>query len=156
MAKLLHPLLMVLARATDRELARMVDYLKAENEILRARLPKRIVTTPAERARLVKVGKPLGTAIKELITIVTPRTFARWLAAEKPKKRPANPRKPGRPTTPEAIRELVVQMAKEKRPPFAGRPRARLRGRMPDTRAHRSTATRTSRSRSSGTLQGDP
>jgi hypothetical protein len=46
MAKLLHPLLMVVARATDRELARMVDYLKAENEILRARLPKRIVTTP--------------------------------------------------------------------------------------------------------------
>jgi putative transposase len=87
MAKLLHPLLMVLARATDRELARMVDYLKAENEILRARLPKRIVTTPAERARLVRVSKPLGT-------------FARWLAAEKPKKHAAaNPRKPGRPRT---------------------------------------------------------
>jgi hypothetical protein len=56
MAKGLHPLLMVLARATDRGLARMVDYLKAEHPILRARLPKRIVTAPAERARLVRVG----------------------------------------------------------------------------------------------------
>ena len=38
--------------------------------------------TPAERERLVKHGKPLGTKIKELITIVSPRTFARWLSGE--------------------------------------------------------------------------
>ncbi len=43
--------MIVLAQATDRELARYVQFLKAENEILRARLPKRIVTTPAERRR---------------------------------------------------------------------------------------------------------
>ena len=37
-----------------------------------------LICTPAERDRLVKLGKPLGAAIKDLITIVTPRSFARW------------------------------------------------------------------------------
>jgi len=51
-----------------------VDYLKTENRILRARLPKKIDTTAAERAKLLKAGKPLGSKIKDLVTIVTPRT----------------------------------------------------------------------------------
>ena len=37
-------MMVLLAKATDRELARMMTYLKEENRILRARLPKR---TPA-------------------------------------------------------------------------------------------------------------
>jgi putative transposase len=110
MAKIFHPLLLLLARSTDKEMARMLDYLKTESRILRSKLPKRVACTPAERARLVKVGKPLGPAIKDLITIVTPRTFARWLSGEKVKR---VPRKPGRPRTPKVIRELVVQMAKD-------------------------------------------
>ena len=50
MARFFHPLIMVLARATGSELARYVEYLKAENRILRDKLPKRVVCTPAERA----------------------------------------------------------------------------------------------------------
>jgi hypothetical protein len=41
-----------------------------------------VIVTPAERQRLVKLGKPLGTAIRDLITIVTPRTFVRWVTGE--------------------------------------------------------------------------
>ncbi|MEY4384744.1 MAG: hypothetical protein RLY20_27 [Verrucomicrobiota bacterium] len=41
--------LLVLAQATDRELARMVEYLKAENRILRSKLPERIDVTNAEK-----------------------------------------------------------------------------------------------------------
>jgi putative transposase len=74
MAAFFHPLLTVLARATESQLARYVEYLKEENRILRDRLPKRIVCTPGERQRLVKLGKPLGSAIEDLITIVTPRS----------------------------------------------------------------------------------
>ena len=33
-----------------------IEYLKAENRILRSKLPKRITVTTAERARLVKLG----------------------------------------------------------------------------------------------------
>lgn len=73
MAKLLHPLFFVLAYATDKQLARYLEYLKVENRILRHKLPKRIMITTAERKQLVKHGKPLGKAIKDLITIVTPR-----------------------------------------------------------------------------------
>ena len=56
----------------------MVEYLKTENRILRSKLPKRIEVTPAERARLIKLGVRLGSAIKQVITIVHPRTFACW------------------------------------------------------------------------------
>jgi hypothetical protein len=68
-------LLILLAHATDRELARQVQYLKYENRVLRARLPQHIMTTPAERARLLKYGRPVGLAINQLITVVVPGTF---------------------------------------------------------------------------------
>jgi len=42
MAKIFHPLLALIASATDRELAKYVEYLKAENKILRARIPGQI------------------------------------------------------------------------------------------------------------------
>ena len=78
-AKLFHPFLALIASATDRELAKYLDYLKEENKILRARLPgKQVHTTAAERERLLQFGKPLGRAIEELITIVKPATFYRW------------------------------------------------------------------------------
>jgi len=43
-------MMVLLAKATDQELARMVSYLKEENKVLRARLPERISVTPKERA----------------------------------------------------------------------------------------------------------
>ncbi|HJZ57698.1 MAG TPA: hypothetical protein VKE74_22210 [Gemmataceae bacterium] len=53
--------LWLLASATDRELARVVEYLKAENRILRDRLPARITVTPRERTRLVEQGVQLAS-----------------------------------------------------------------------------------------------
>lgn len=63
MGRILHPLLALLASVTRQELARQVAYLKEENRILRARLPKRIVTTTQERTRLLKVGRKLGAQL---------------------------------------------------------------------------------------------
>ena len=76
---LLHPLLTFLASLTRQELARQVAFLRAENRILRSRLPQRVVATPAERQRLVRLGQALGTKLKELISIVTYDTFRRWV-----------------------------------------------------------------------------
>ena len=83
MAKIFHPLLALIASATDRELAKYVEYLKAENKILRARIPGQIHTTTNERQKLIKLCTGIGRAIEELITIVTPTTFFRWLRDEK-------------------------------------------------------------------------
>ena len=55
----------------------MVEYVKTENRILRQKLPRRIDVTAAERAKLVRLGARLGSAIKDVITIVHPRTFAK-------------------------------------------------------------------------------
>jgi hypothetical protein len=67
-------LMVLLAKATDRELARMVSYLKEENRILRARLPERINVTPKERERLLRFGRNLGNAVYKVVTIVSPGT----------------------------------------------------------------------------------
>src|SRR5262245_33128631 len=98
MSRIFHPLLYILACATRQELARQVHYLKTENQILRKRLPKRVLVTPTERRQLVKAARGLGKALKNLVTIVQPTTLARWLSADdspKSKKKPST-RKPGR------------------------------------------------------------
>jgi len=60
----------------------MVEFLKAENRILRDKLPKRVAVTLQERNRLVKLGRGLGSALKDILTIVSTRTFAGWVTAE--------------------------------------------------------------------------
>jgi len=113
MPRLLQPLWFILASMTDRKLAQMVEYLKEENRILRSRLPRNITVTPRERNRLVKLGKKLGSAINELISIVTPRSFARWVVGDRIPKRRRVDRKPGRPRTGEEIRELILRLARK-------------------------------------------
>jgi len=111
---LFHSLLLVMAGATQRELARQVRYLKVENEVLRSKLPARITVTPQERQRLLKFGAKLGSAIRQLVTIVTPGTFLRWIREERRSKRKGTKiRKRGRPRTREELRNLILRMAKE-------------------------------------------
>ena len=50
-------LLVLLTQATDRELGRMVRYLKEKNRIFRARLPERINVIRKERNRLLRRGR---------------------------------------------------------------------------------------------------
>jgi hypothetical protein len=53
MSRIFHPLMYLLACSTRQELARQVQYLKTENEILRSKLPRRITVTPEECRKLV-------------------------------------------------------------------------------------------------------
>jgi hypothetical protein len=69
MASIVHPLLTLLASLTRQELAQQIAYLKAENKMLRSKLPKRIDLSVQEKRTLIKHGKKLGARIKELITI---------------------------------------------------------------------------------------
>lgn len=114
MSKLFHPLLVLIATATENELAKSIQYLKEENRILREKAPGRIPLTDQERQRLIKFGLPLGAAIREVITIVHYRTFQRWVAKANDSASPRNKsNKIGRPRTPESLREPVVKIAKE-------------------------------------------
>ncbi len=94
--------MLVIARSTQKELARQISYLKVENQILRSRLPDRISITQRERNRLVRFAKNLGSAFNELATIVHPGTIRRWIR-EASAKKSARQKKGGRPRIAEQI-----------------------------------------------------
>ena len=116
MASIIHPLLTLLASLTRQELAQQVAYLKAENQILRSKLPDRIQLSNQERRSLVKHGKKLGAKIKELISIVSYSTFRKWVRSieDAPTHR-AKPKegKSGRPRVEESISDAILRIRKE-------------------------------------------
>ena len=117
MANIVHPLLTLLASLSRQELAQQIRYLKAENEILRSKLPQRITMDNRERNTLVKHGKKLGGKIKDVMTIVSYSTFRRWVRkmeddAASPAKKSAKPGI-GRPRLEEDIRETIIRIRKE-------------------------------------------
>src|SRR4051794_21955797 len=60
MAWLFQPLLMLLARGTDSQLACQVDFLHAENQMLRRRVTKHVRLSGQEKTLLVKLGQAIG------------------------------------------------------------------------------------------------
>ncbi|MFN3159210.1 MAG: integrase core domain-containing protein [Rubinisphaera brasiliensis] len=105
-----HPLLHLIASATDSELAKYVEFLKQENKILRSRLPRQVHTTSHERAILLKYGKAVGKAIEELVSIVSAATFYRWVR-ESRTGRPEHKKPKGGQRKPRELRELVLKIA---------------------------------------------
>ncbi|WP_149495356.1 integrase core domain-containing protein [Roseiconus lacunae] len=117
MAAIIHPLLALLASLTRQELAQQVTYLKAENAILRSKLPDRITLSNQERRRLIRHGRKLGPRIKELISIVSYSTFRRWIRTmeDRPAKRSKSKTeiRPGRPRIDQSISDTIIRIRKE-------------------------------------------
>ena len=85
---LLQFLLMVVAGWLHRQQPAVIEYLSAENRVLRERLgDRRIIFTDAERRNLAEKARAVGRkTLPELGAIVTPETLLGWhreLAARK-------------------------------------------------------------------------
>ena len=111
-------LLTIFAGWVNRHQLIVIDYLQAENSMLRERLKgRRLRFSDAERALLARKAKAVGRrALLELGTIVTPDTLLRWhrhLVAAKWNF--SDRRRPGRPGVMKAISALIVRMANENR-----------------------------------------
>ena len=120
MKSILHPwqlLLLVLAGWIDRQQQNAIEYLIAENRILREKIgKKRILLNDDQRRRLAVKGKILGRkALAEICSIVTPETILRWqrnLVAQNWDYSKCR-RKVGRPGVDEETVDLLLRMARE-------------------------------------------
>lgn len=105
-------LVLLFASAEKAQLIRMIELRDAEIAMLRSRVPKkRIFLTNEERERLLELGEAIGPSIVNLISIVSGRTYKRWLGRKKNGEQPT--KKMGRKGTSETLRQLVVRLAKE-------------------------------------------
>src|SRR5437899_11935856 len=109
-------LLMIAAGWVHRHQLIVIEFLQAENRLLKDRLRgKRIRFTDAERALLARKAKAVGRkALLELETIVSPDTLLRWhrrLIAEKWNF--VHRRGPGRPGIMRRMSDLIVRMARD-------------------------------------------
>jgi putative transposase len=111
------PLLLLLASSTDSDLVKQVEYLKAENRILRRLVGKRPYLDEPDKRLLVKLGQAIGKGIKDLLSIVSYPTYRRWVGLYDPAGAGTKPReargKGGRPRTSDETRELVLRLARE-------------------------------------------
>jgi putative transposase len=109
-----------LAARLNREQDKALEYLLAENRVLKEQLKARggrIWFTDKQRCLLAAKAKALGRkALKKLDTLVTPDTLFRWhrqLVAQKYDG--SSKRGPGRPRIMKEIEALIVRMATENR-----------------------------------------
>ena len=109
-------LLAYVTGSVNQELLQRNEYLAAENQILRAKLPPRIRLSNPERVTLAAIGKRLGRkALREVACVAKPDTILAWyrrLVAQKfdgSKHRQYS----GRPTVEPEVETLVVRMARE-------------------------------------------
>ena len=108
-------LMVVIAAWLARQQDAFIEYLKAENRMLKARLGRRrLIYTDAERRLLARHAKAVGRKkLFDLDPIVSPDTLLRWHRQLIARKWTFVRRGPGRPRVMRAIEELIVRMASE-------------------------------------------
>jgi putative transposase len=111
-------LLAYISGSVEEELLLRIEYLVAENRILRHQIPGRVQLNDAERRTLAELGKKLSKqALEEVTSIVKPDTILAWhrkLVAQK-FDGSAHRTSLGRPRIAPALEELVLRMARENR-----------------------------------------
>jgi transposase InsO family protein len=111
----LHLLVTFLVGWLQHEQHEVIQYLREENRVLKARLRnQRVRFSDDDRRRLAALGAPLGRRLlAQVATIVKPDTILRWHRQLIARKWTYPRRRPGRPNVLPEIRGLVVRMATE-------------------------------------------
>jgi putative transposase len=109
---------LVLAGWVNRQQQLVIDYLRAENQVLKEKLgKKRILLNDDQRRRLGVKGKMLGRKmLEEVATLFTPDTILRWhrqLMAQKWDYSDHRKKKPGRPRIRRVIVDLILRFARD-------------------------------------------
>ena len=111
-------LLAYISGSVDEELLLRIEYLVAENRILRDQIKGRLHLSDSDRQTLAEIGKKLGKkALEEVAQVAKPDTILAWhrkLVAQKfdgSKQR----KSVGRPRVDKELEDWVVRMAKENR-----------------------------------------
>src|ERR1700704_4103481 len=109
-------LLAYVTGSVNQELLLRNEYLAAENRILRAKLPTRLLLGYPERATLAEIAKRLGRkALREVACIAKPDTILAWYRRLVAHKFDGSKHRqyPGRPPVSSEVEALVVRMARE-------------------------------------------
>jgi putative transposase len=111
-------LLVYITGSVEEEFRLRIEYLVAENRILRDQIKGRVQLSDPERRTLAEIGKELSKqALEAVASMVKPDTILAWhrtLVAQKcdgSKHRQS----PGRPRVDSEIEDLVLRMARENR-----------------------------------------
>ena len=100
----------------NQELLLQVEYLAAENRILRAHAPTGLRLANEERATLAEIGKRLGRkGLAKVALVAKPETILGWFRKLVAQKFDGSKYRsyPGRPRIDSAVEALIVRMARE-------------------------------------------
>jgi len=109
-------LLAYVTGSVNQELLARNEYLAAENQILRAKLPSRLRPSNSERTTLAEIAKRLGRkALREVASVAKPDTILAWYRRLIAQKFDGSKLRqyPGRPPVSAQVEALVVRMARE-------------------------------------------
>ena len=112
----LHFFLAVYAGWVNRHQLQIIEYLRAENAVLRQHIaPKRIPFTEPQRLLWARAAKKAGrAALLKFATVAAPDTLLGWYRDKIARKYDGSAkRKPGRPPLAAEARSLIVQLAQE-------------------------------------------
>jgi transposase InsO family protein len=106
----------ILAGWVNRGQQDLIEYLQAENRVLREQLgTRRLLFTDVQRRRLAAKARKMGRrGLFEIETLVTPDTLLRWYRRLIAKKYDGSQvRRPGRPKTAAEVERLILRMARD-------------------------------------------
>ena len=109
-------LLAYVTGSVNQELLLRNEYLAAENQILRAKLPGRVRLSNPERITLAEIGKRMGRkALRDVACVARPDTILGWYRRLVAQKFDGSKQRqyPGRPPVTSEVETLVVRMARE-------------------------------------------